>query len=187
MLFMKGNVGEPRCGFSKQMIAILNSQKVKFDTFDILGDEQVRQELKKFSNWPTYPQLYINGELIGGLDIVKELLESGEFQSQLPKQESLEDRLKALLKKEKIMLFMKGNPSEPRCGFSKTMIGILGETGVKYGHFDILGDEEVRQGLKKFSNWPTYPQLYVNGELVGGLDIVKEMKESGDLEEALKG
>ena len=64
---------------------------------------------------------------------------------------------------------------------------ILKETGVGFDTFDILTDEEVRQGLKKFSNWPTFPQVYVNGELIGGLDIIKEVKESGDLVPTLKG
>ena len=85
--------------------------------------------LKTFSNWPTYPQLYANGELLGGLDIVKELIETGELQSQLPKQESLEDRLKKLVSKHHIVLFMKGSPDAPRCGFSKTTVGLLKEEG----------------------------------------------------------
>ena len=82
---------------------------------------------------------------------------------------------------------MKGNREEPRCGFSRTLIGILNETGLSYETFDILSDEEVRQGLKKFSNWPTYPQVYVKGDLVGGLDIIKELQESDDLISTLKG
>ncbi|XP_046565593.1 glutaredoxin 3-like [Haliotis rubra] len=81
--------------------------------------------------------------------------------------------LKQLVSKAPVMLFMKGHPDAPRCGFSKKTVAILGETGVKYDTFDILSDDEVRQGLKTFSNWPTYPQLYVKGELVGGLDIIK--------------
>ena len=85
------------------------------------------------------------------------------------------------------MIFMKGNRNEPRCGFSRTLIGILNETGLSYETFDILSDEEVRQGLKKFSNWPTYPQVYVKGDLVGGLDIIKELQESDDLITTLKG
>ena len=85
--------------------------------------------LKKFSNWPTYPQLYSDGELLGGLDIVKELVETGELKSSLPAQESLEDRLPKLIGKERVMLFMKGNRVEPRCGFSRTIIQILNETG----------------------------------------------------------
>jgi len=79
------------------------------------------------------------------------------------------------------MIFVKGDRDVPRCGFSRQLIDILNATNVPYETFDILGDEEVRQGLKTFSNWPTYPQVYVKGELVGGLDIIKEMKESGEL------
>jgi len=86
--------------------------------------------LKELFNWPTYPQVYVNGELIGGLDIIKELIESGEFRSMLPKEEeSLEERLKKLVKRDRVMLFMKGNPSAPQCGFSKTITGILQDSG----------------------------------------------------------
>lgn len=186
MLFMKGKPEEPRCGFSRQIVQLLNENNIKFSSFDILQDNDVRQGLKTYSNWPTYPQVYSNGELLGGLDILKELAESGELKSQFPKQEELEDRLKSLTTRSPIMLFMKGDPNTPRCGFSKQVTQLLNDTGIKYDTFDILQDEEVRQGLKKFSNWPTYPQLYVNGELIGGLDILKELKESGELEAMLK-
>lgn len=81
---------------------------------------------------------------------------------------------------------MKGLPSAPQCGFSRQIIEILDESGVPYDAFNILEDEEVRQGLKEFSNWPTYPQLYVKGELVGGLDICKELVEEGELSEMLQ-
>ncbi|NXN03810.1 GLRX3 protein, partial [Sylvia borin] len=158
-------------GFSKQMVEILSRHNVAFSSFDIFSDEEVRQGLKTFSNWPTYPQLYVSGELIGGLDIIKELEASGELDTICPKAQKLEDRLKSLINKAPVMLFMKGNK----------------QVTVDYETFDILEDEEVRQGLKSFSNWPTYPQLYVKGELVGGLDIVKELKESGELLPVLKG
>ncbi|XP_045449060.1 glutaredoxin-3 [Melitaea cinxia] len=98
---------------------------------------------------------------------------------------SLEDRLKALINKHNVMVFMKGTRDAPRCGFSKTLIQILNGTGVQYDTFDILTDEEVRQGLKTYSDWPTYPQLYVKGELVGGLDIIKELQANGELESTL--
>ena len=84
-----------------------------------------------------------------------------------------------------LQCFMKGQPSNPRCGFSRQMIALLDESGVPYDSFNILEDNEVRQGLKEFSNWPTYPQLYVKGELIGGLDICKELAEDGDLIEIL--
>ncbi|XP_043912267.1 glutaredoxin-3 isoform X2 [Protopterus annectens] len=147
MLFMKGSSQEPRCGFSRQIVDLLNRHSVQFSSFDILSDEEVRQGLKTYSNWPTYPQLYVNGELIGGLDIVK----------------------------------------MAKCGFSRQILAIMNECGVEFESFDILEDEEVRQGLKTYSNWPTYPQLYVKGELVGGIDIVKELKENGELLSVLKG
>ncbi|XP_018555380.1 glutaredoxin 3 [Lates calcarifer] len=187
MLFMKGSAQEPRCGFSRQIVALLKEHNIQFSSFDILSDEEVRQGLKTYSNWPTYPQLYVNGELVGGLDIVKELAESGELENTCPKTVTLEHRLKTIINQSPVMLFMKGNKEGARCGFSRQILEIMNGTGVDYDTFDILQDEEVRQGLKTYSNWPTYPQLYVKGELIGGLDIVKELKESGDLVSVLKG
>ncbi|CAF0709640.1 unnamed protein product [Brachionus calyciflorus] len=188
VLFMKGTPQEPRCGFSRTTIEILKNNNVTFSYFDILSDNEVREGLKKYSNWPTYPQLYIKGDLIGGLDILKELVASGEFQSMIPsKDDSLNEKLRKIINTSKVMLFMKGRKDEPKCGFSRQIIEILNETGAKYESFDILTDDEVRQGLKEYSNWPTFPQLYVDGELVGGLDIVKELKQSGELETTLKG
>jgi len=87
--------------------------------------------------------------------------------------EELNKRLADLVKAAPVMLFMKGTPSEPKCGFSRQIVAILRENAVKYGFFNILADDEVRQGLKDYADWPTYPQLWVDGELVGGLDIVR--------------
>jgi Grx4 family monothiol glutaredoxin len=86
--------------------------------------------------------------------------------------EELFKRLEELVKAAPVMLFMKGKPSAPQCGFSRQMVGILRDNAVKYGFFNILEDDDVRQGLKEYAEWPTFPQLWVNGELVGGLDIV---------------
>jgi Grx4 family monothiol glutaredoxin len=86
--------------------------------------------------------------------------------------DDLNARLDQLVKAAPVMLFMKGTPSAPQCGFSRKTVAILRENGVKYGFFNILADDEVRQGLKEFSDWPTFPQVYVEGELIGGLDIV---------------
>ncbi|KAH0605448.1 uncharacterized protein H6S33_004670 [Morchella sextelata] len=92
--------------------------------------------------------------------------------------EDIKTRLEKLVKAAPVMLFMKGTPAAPQCGFSRTLVGLLREKGVRYGFFNILADDEVRQGLKEFSDWPTYPQLYLEGNLVGGLDIVKEEFEN---------
>jgi Grx4 family monothiol glutaredoxin len=86
--------------------------------------------------------------------------------------EDLFQRLGELVKAAPVMLFMKGTPSAPQCGFSRQTVSLLREKGVRYGFFNILADDEVRQGLKEFADWPTFPQVWVDGELVGGLDIV---------------
>ncbi|KAK9085245.1 hypothetical protein Sjap_025656 [Stephania japonica] len=190
MLFMKGKPGEPKCGFSSKVVEIIRQENINFETFDILDDDEVRQGIKVYSNWSSFPQLYVAGELIGGSDIVIEMQRSGELKRLLTekgitKKETLEDRLKNLVSSSPTMLFMKGTPDAPRCGFSSKVVNALREEGVDFGSFDILSDEEVRQGLKNFSNWPTFPQLYHNGELIGGSDIVLELKNSGELKSTL--
>lgn len=111
----------------------------------------------------------------------------GSTNSTENKEGSLDDRLKALINRAKVMVFMKGDRNTPRCGFSKQLIAILNETKVTYDTFDILTDEEVRQGLKVYSDWPTYPQVYVTGELIGGLDIIKELVANNELVSTLNG
>ncbi|KAJ7112802.1 glutaredoxin [Mycena crocata] len=101
--------------------------------------------------------------------------------------EELEARLRRLMAQSRVVLFMKGVPDEPRCGFSRKLVALLRDQNVKFSTFDILRDEDVRQGLKKLNDWPTFPQLIVSGELVGGLDIVQEMVESGEFKEVVAG
>ncbi|KAM1008586.1 hypothetical protein FF1_004966 [Malus domestica] len=190
VLFMKGKPDEPKCGFSRKVVDILVQEKVDFESFDILSDEEVRQGLKVYSNWSSYPQLYIKGELIGGSDIVLEMQKSGELKKVLAEKgivpkDTLEDRLKKLITSSPVMVFIKGTPDAPRCGFSSKVVNALREEGVSFGSFDILSDEDVRQGIKVFSNWPTYPQLYYKGELIGGCDIVMELKSNGELKATL--
>ena len=85
--------------------------------------------------------------------------------------------------KDPVVLYMKGNPTFPQCGFSSTVVQILKHVGVSFQSYDVLQDENLREGIKSFSNWPTIPQLYVNNEFVGGCDIIREMFESGELKE----
>jgi monothiol glutaredoxin len=86
-----------------------------------------------------------------------------------------------------VLLFMKGTPTFPQCGFSQRVVQILGDYGVEYRAVDVLSNPLVREGVKEFSDWPTIPQLYVKGELVGGCDIVAELHESGELADVLQG
>lgn len=162
------------------------------------------------SAWPTYPQVYVKGALLGGVDILAEMKESGELAAALPARDpaaaplavaapkpaaaaevaapapftgltpELTERLQALVKRAPVLLFMKGSPAEPKCGFSERMVQLLKANGVlRFDTFDILSDSGVREGLKLLFNWPTFPQLYVKGELIGGLDVVRQMIEEG--------
>ncbi|TDI62510.1 MAG: Grx4 family monothiol glutaredoxin [Alphaproteobacteria bacterium] len=85
------------------------------------------------------------------------------------------------VKADDIVLFMKGNPNFPQCGFSATVVDILNQVGVKFKTYDVLSDPDLREGIKEFSDWPTIPQLYVKGEFIGGCDIIREMFSEGEL------
>ena len=91
-----------------------------------------------------------------------------------------------LVKQNKIMVFMKGNKLMPQCGFSNNVVQILNTLGVPFETLDVLADSEVRQGIKEYSNWPTSPQVYVNGEFLGGSDILIEMYNKGELQETVE-
>lgn len=96
------------------------------------------------------------------------------------------ETIKNQLDENPIILYMKGSPQAPQCGFSARTVQALMASGEKFAYVDILDNQELRESLKAYSNWPTYPQLYVNGELVGGCDIIIEMSESGELTEMVK-
>ena len=96
---------------------------------------------------------------------------------------TVHDRIRQQVTDNTVVLFMKGTPVFPQCGFSATVVQILSHMGVKFKGIDVLADPAIRQGVKEFSNWPTIPQLYVKGEFVGGCDIVSEMYENGELKQ----
>jgi monothiol glutaredoxin len=95
------------------------------------------------------------------------------------------DRIKGDVAANQVVLFMKGSPVFPQCGFSARVVQILTHLGVKFKGIDVLQDPSIRQGIKDYSSWPTIPQLYVKGEFVGGCDIISEMYESGELQDLL--
>jgi monothiol glutaredoxin len=92
------------------------------------------------------------------------------------------ERIKDEISSNPVVLYMKGTPVFPQCGFSAMVVQVLGHLGVKFKGVDVLADPAIRQGIKEFANWPTIPQLYVNGEFVGGADIIREMYQTGELE-----
>jgi len=273
-LFIKGSYDQPKCKFTRKLCEHmwpLNYRNIK--TLNILENERIRQWLKFYSKWPTFPQIFLEGKFAGGVDVVCELIQEGEFQEMVPKQcqplpaqealaeylaahklicfirkdqeapkglpasfavcdvdkspewlpileqqhkvtswpqffqdarpcsqdeirqpqpaaqakKPLEERLKELTTMHDIVLFMKGEPADPQCGFSRRMVALIEKhiSRADYRTFDVYSDSEVREGLKAYSKWPTYPQLYVKGKLLGGIDVCQEMDEEQELEDAL--
>ena len=99
---------------------------------------------------------------------------------------ALSERIERLIASSPVFLFMKGTPEMPQCGFSANVVAILNSFDVPYKTFDILSDEDIRQGVKEYAEWPTFPQLYVGGKLIGGNDVVTELHEEGELASVLK-
>ncbi len=99
----------------------------------------------------------------------------------------INERIEAQLKDNPVLLYMKGTPDFPQCGFSGQTVAALKSVGKPFAYVNIFEDPEIREGLKTYSNWPTFPQLYVNGELIGGCDIIIDMYQSGELKELLAG
>mmetsp|Transcript_519 Transcript_519/g.1873 ORF Transcript_519/g.1873 Transcript_519/m.1873 type:complete len:363 (+) Transcript_519:1511-2599(+) len=208
MVFLKGSPGAPKCKFSRKVVDALHACGISFGAYDVLCDDKVRRGLKKYANWSTYPQLYVHGELLGGADVVEQWHAQGTLQAnvqerlkraQLPpasvdptatdasdgNEGAIRRRLDGLVQASDVMLFMKGTPESPQCGFSAKVVDALQAHEISFGHFDILVDEGVRQGLKQYAQWPTYPQLYVKGKLLGGCDIVLELQSNGLLVEEI--
>ncbi|CAK9181796.1 unnamed protein product [Ilex paraguariensis] len=175
---------------SDLMLLVVHPSTSYFDGLLYVASETLVKRQKVEEDSGLASPLYIKGDLIGGSDIVLEMQKSGELkqffvEEGITKGKTLEDRLKKLITSSPVMLFMKGTPDAPRCGFSSKVVNSLKEEGVNFGSFDILSDEEVRQGLKTFSNWPTFPQLYYKGELIGGCDVVMELKNNRELKSTL--
>eukprot|EP00667_Euglena_gracilis_P017676 EG_transcript_18669 len=182
------------CPPSKELNAALDEIQSEFSTvsFAVVDAEQVAETAEKLGVESVPHVVFFkdgqkHGEVSGAklpeIRAALRALSGTEGDVTRP----LDERLKELVSRSPVMLFMKGTPSAPRCGFSKQAIALLDATKVPYDYFDILTNDEVRQGLKEFSNWPTYPQLYAKGELVGGLDVMKELQESGELTSTLQG
>jgi len=134
----------------------------------------------------------VGGELVGGLDIMKQMIENGEFQAKFTKTKANEiitnsnKYLESLTKQAPLMLFIKGTKDAPKCGFTKELLQLLDKAQIgEYKTFNILEDENVRQKLKEYSSWQTYPQIYAHGQFIGGLDIIKQLYETGQLEQTL--
>ena len=101
-------------------------------------------------------------------------------------EQSTKDKIQNIIDENDVLLFMKGTPVMPQCGFSAAVVGVLSHMGIKYNSVNVLEDPEIREGIKEFSDWPTIPQVYLKGEFLGGSDILIEMYNSGSLKEKIE-
>ncbi|KRX05878.1 Thioredoxin-like fold [Pseudocohnilembus persalinus] len=293
LIFIKGTAQAPECKFTRQFLEIMKDLDCKFTYYDIIADNDMRHWLRHYNKWPTYPQLYISGELIGGLDKAKQRIEEGYIQEKIPQSARIHDpeqRLKKIVSENKVILFTKGIASDinldqnqkdviqllknegikfrcfdcssdqlllehlqkqngefphlysqqkyigskqklsdlakqsqllplipgsewqlngeqklkyllKNCDIivfingipkdcqneeSKQMIEILEKHKLLYEFYNVSADEEVFQNLKNISNYDKVPQLYVKGQLIGGIEAVQKLNQDGDLEELTK-
>jgi Grx4 family monothiol glutaredoxin len=190
VLLMKGTPEAPACGFSERAVKLLKDNGVVFKPFDVLEDPGVREAAKEMFEWPTFPMVIVQGLLVGGVDVLQEMVQDvgkGTLAQQLgvEAQEPLEARMQRLTTAAKNVLFMKGSFASPRCGFSAQAVQLLGAAGAPLdrvqpavqaqkgappfslgdlAEFDIFSDFDVREGLKKRENWPTFPMLFHMGK-----------------------
>eukprot|EP00003_Mantamonas_plastica_P026175 TRINITY_DN5269_c0_g1_i4.p2 TRINITY_DN5269_c0_g1~~TRINITY_DN5269_c0_g1_i4.p2 ORF type:complete len:239 (+),score=89.99 TRINITY_DN5269_c0_g1_i4:175-891(+) len=188
MLFMKGTASEPKCKYSRATVALLEKNSIPFSTYNILEDKPLRAQIKVYKEYPTFPQLYCYGELVGGHDILSQMDADGILGKEIEEMllEGLHKKIDRIIGQSPVVLFMKGTADEPRCGFSARSVAALKDAGLEFTTYDILADPAVRAEIKVYKDWKTFPQLYVNGELEGGCDIIMEMAETGELEKILE-
>jgi Grx4 family monothiol glutaredoxin len=182
VVFLKGNKEKPKSRRSLKMVRILNGYD--FTDVDIDADKETAEWVKVYSESSSFPLYYIKGKFAGSLEKLIEETKSGVLFNTLG--QDLNERLKRITQSSKYIIVMMGSREEPICGYSKRLIELLNEFKIDFNSFDISIDNEVCEGLKKMFDWPTYPQVYVEGELIGGLDVCTQMHQDGSLREALK-
>jgi Grx4 family monothiol glutaredoxin len=139
-MFIKGTPEQPKCKFTRKLLELLAPQSYRFRTFDILNDERIRQWLKFYSSWPTFPQIFLNGKFVGGVDIVSELIEAGEFDSMVPEKARKpvpEVEARELLAQHKVLVLIEGTTDNPTSPESKDLVALLHRNGVKFIALDL--------------------------------------------------
>ena len=180
-VYLKGSISQPKSRRSQKLVRMLNGYD--YQTFDISSDKCLAEYVKLFTGSAVFPKFFLHGNYCGSIEELAEAIKAGSLSKSL--EQDLNTRLHKLINSQKHLVVMMGSKEEPICGFSKRLISLLAEYGLQYDTFDISIDNEVCEGLKVLSNWPTYPQVYANGELIGGLDICMQLHTEGSLKEAL--
>ena len=189
VVFIKGTPEEPRWKFTRRLLAHLNKFELKFKSFNILEDERIRQWLKIYSNWPTYPQVFINKQFVGGIDIIDQLVEENEFIEMVPKEckklppiETFEEMLSSF----DLVVLLEGTPESPSTDSSKSIIEILNSNSIKYVtvNYSLLNDE-VKSHIKNKYNVSEVPYIFVKKEGFGNQETLMKCISEGSLESSI--
>jgi len=188
--FLEGTPSFTKTDSSKKLAQILSDNGIRYNCFDVsVISEEMKNKIKEKLGDHQFPFLVVDKIVLGDANAIEKFASTNQLVSKIPAGEviqNLKDKIQKLFNQAPVMLFMKGNPEAPQCGFSKRIVEILNRYHVDFNSFNILSDQEIRDGIKDVSGWKTYPQLYVEGKLVGGIDIVEELDESNEFEELVE-
>lgn len=187
--FIKGTPSEPKCKFTRKLLGHFNELELTFKHFNILEDEKVRSWLKLYSNWPTYPQVYINQELIGGVDIVVELIESGEFMDMVPKEckkPSATEMFDQMLSSFDVVVLIEGTPDKPSTEESKSMINTLNTNSIKYVTVDYSAlSEDVKKHISTTYSVTELPYIFLKKTPFGNEETFLKVVQDNALENTI--
>lgn len=178
VIFIKGSPHDPFCKFSKAFINTLKETKIKYKSFDIFKDDLLRCYLRLYSGWKTYPQIYINSKIVGGVDKLNELVAKGEFMNLVPfecKREGIVNAIHKLVESHKLIVMGKGNEETAKCKNTLKVYDILKKHGVKYELFDLLKDEMTKNVVKEIYDIGHFPAIFLNGKHIGGANKLQEL------------
>lgn len=177
LLFIKGTPQDPECKFTRQLLEIISGLGIRFRYYDIIADSDIRHWLRHYNSWPTYPQIYIDGKLLGGLDVLKQKIETNTLE--LPAISRVSDpkeRLTHILEEHKAVLFMDGTPNDDNLAeSSKSALEILKNVGIKVSVFNLAVDANLREHLATLSSIPAF---YAGKKLVGGIEVLQELAKN---------
>jgi glutaredoxin-related protein len=188
MLFIKGSYDWPKCKYSRRLMHLLIDNDIaRFGYFDILTDKAVWEGLKLISEWKTYPQIFVDGKLLGGLDVFSTIIEEGRLRSVLPADVFAKIpasmKVKLIVNQKGLVLFMNGTPENPSDERSKLAVQILQSAGVPFNHFDVSASALCREGLPDYAGTAEVPQLWADQNLVGGFPMEGDDQDHTWLEE----
>ena len=174
-IFIKGSKEEPKCKFTRRLVEMLRKPGYDYRTFNILADQRIRQWLKVYSNWPTFPQMYIDQKFVGGIDVVTELVEGDEFDEMVPescKPLPPKEKLAKMLKQSKLVLLLNGTVENPKDDASKALIEKINTLNCEYSIVDVTSDPEFVTHLAKGQQ---VPYVYMDGVPACGIDGVDQL------------